>query len=54
MRSGINNFARHNEWGEDDQADRRSGKTALGNGQALSSPNPRGQWKTEKNGENWL
>ena len=26
----------------------------IGNGQVWSSPSPRGQWKTEKNGENWL
>ena len=25
-----------------------------GNGQAWSSPRPRGQWRTEKNGGNWL
>ena len=25
-----------------------------GNGQAWSSPSPRGQWRTEKNGRNWL
>ena len=24
----------------------------IGNGQVWSSPSPRGQWKTEKNGEN--
>ena len=24
------------------------------NGEAWSSPSPRGQWRTEKNGENWL
>ena len=40
--------------GEDDKADRgRGGKTTLGNGQAWSSPNPRGQWSTGKNGGNW-
>ena len=37
------------------QGDRgRGGKTTLGNGQAWSSPKPRGQWRTGKNGENWL
>ena len=30
------------------------GKTTSGNGQACSSANPRGQWRTGKNGENWM
>ena len=35
--------------GEEDKADRgRGGKTTSGNGQALSSPSPRGQWKQGK------
>ena len=35
--------------GEEDKADKgRGGKTTSGNGQAWSSPNPRGQWKTGK------
>ena len=29
-------------------------KTTSGNRQAWSSPSPRGQWRTEKNGGNWL
>ena len=33
---------------------KRAVKTALGNGQAWSSPSPRGQWRTGKNGGNWL
>ena len=33
---------------------RRRGKTTSGNGQAWSSPSPRGQWRTGKNGGNWL
>ena len=38
-----------------DKADRgRGGKTTSGNGQAWSSASPRGQWRTGKNGENWL
>ena len=38
-----------------DKADRRIGrKTTSGNGQAWSLPSPRRQWKTEKNGGNWL
>ena len=41
--------------GEEDKADReRGGKTTSGNGQAWSSPNPRGQRRTGKNGGNWL
>ena len=37
--------------GEEDKADRgRGGKATLGNGQALNSPNPRGQWRTRKKG----
>ena len=41
--------------GGKDKADRgRGGKTTSGNGQALSSASPRGQWRTGKNGENWL
>ena len=40
--------------GEEDKADRgRGGKTTLGNGQ-WSLPSPRGQWRTGKNGGNWL
>ena len=40
---------------EEDKTDRgRGGKTTSGNGQAWSSPSPRGQWRTEKNGGNWL
>ena len=29
-------------------------KTTSGNGQAWSSPSPRGQWRTGRNGGNWL
>ena len=37
------------------QGDReRGGKTTSGNGQAWSSASPRGQWRTGKNGGNWL
>ena len=32
----------------------RDGKTTSGNGQAWNSPSPRWQWRTGKNGENWL
>ena len=41
--------------GGKDKADRRGGeKTTSGNGQAWSSPSPRGQRRTEKNGGKWL
>ena len=41
--------------GEEDKADRgRGGKTTSGNGQAWSSPSPRGQRRTGKDGGNWL
>ena len=44
------------QWkGEEDKADRgRGGKTTSGNGQAWSLACPREQWRTGKNGENWL
>ena len=44
------------QWkGEEDKANKgRGGKTTSGNGQAWSSASPRGQWRTGKNGENWL
>ena len=48
IRSGRNHLARF--WkGEEDKVDRgRGGKTTSGNGQAWSSPSPRGQWRTGK------
>ena len=53
--SGQINLAKLSEKGEEDKADRgRGGKTTLRNEQAWSSPNPRGQWRTGKNGGNWL
>ena len=45
------------QWeGKEDKADRKKeGKTIIsGNGQARSSPSPRGQCRTEKTGGNWL
>ena len=44
------------QWkGEEDKTERwRGGKATSGNGQAWSSPSPRGQWRTGKNGGNWL
>ena len=63
--SGMVMFPVHQVWpkpsckaqwkGEEDKADRgRGGKTTSGNGQAWSSASSRGQWRTWKNGENWL
>ena len=38
---------------EEDKADlERVGKTSSGNGQTWSSPRPRGQWRTGKDGGN--
>ena len=51
--SGQNHFVRHNK-GEGDKAIRGRGGKTSGNEQALSSPSPRGQWRTVKNGGNWL
>ena len=44
------------QWkGEEDKSDRgRGGKTKSGNEQAWTSPRPRGQWRTGKNGGIWL
>ena len=44
------------QWkGEEDKADRgRGGKTTSGNGHSWSLPSPRRQWRTGKNGGNWL
>ena len=40
---------------EEDRTDRgRGGNILSGNGQAWSSLSPRGQWRTRKNGGNWL
>ena len=51
IRSGQNHFTKHSE--RERKADRRrGGKTTSGNGQTWSSPSPRGQWRTEKNGGN--
>ena len=63
--SGMVKFPVHQVWpkpsckaqwkGGKDKADRgRGGKTTSGNGQAWSSPSHRRQWRTERNGENWL
>ena len=63
--SGMVMFPFHQVWpkpsrkaqskGEEDKADReRGGKTTSANGQAWSSLSLRGQWRTGKNGGNWL
>ena len=55
IRSGQNHLARHSERGKKTRQTRgRGGKTTSGNGQAWSLARPRGQWRTGKNGENWL
>ena len=52
-RPGQNHPARHNERGKmTRQTEGR--RQHLKNGQAWSSPNLRGQWRTEKKGGNWL
>ena len=55
VRSGQNPSCKAQEKEEEDKADRgKGGKTTSGNGQDWSSSSPRGQWRTGKNGENWL
>ena len=55
IRSGKNHLARHSERGKKTwQTEKEVGRQHQGNGQACSSPSPRGQWRTEKNGLNWL
>ena len=55
MRSGQNHLARHSERGKKTrQTEEEGGKTTSGNGQAWSSPSPKGQWRKGKNGGNWL
>ena len=51
---GQNHLARHSENGEEDKDRGRDGKTTSGNGPAWGSASPRRQWRTGKNGENWL
>ena len=52
IRSGWNHLAQAQRKGEDKAERGRGGKTTSVNGQAWSSASPRGQWRTEKNGEN--
>ena len=55
IRSGQTYLARQQWKWEEDKTDRgRGGKTTSASGQALSSPSPRGQSRTERNGTNWL
>ena len=52
MRSGKKPSCKAQWKREEDKADRgRGGKTTCGNGLAWSSASPRGQWRTEENGE---
>ena len=46
-------LARHSERGKKTRQIEEE-KTTSGNGQAWSSPSPRMQWRTGKNGRNWL
>ena len=48
IRSGQNHLKRHSERRGRNKADRRDGETISGNGQAWSSPSPRGWWRSEK------
>ena len=50
IRSGQNHLARHSERGKKKRQTGRGGKITSGNGQAWSSPSPRGQWRTGKTG----
>ena len=54
--SGQNHLARRSERGKKTRQTKKKkgGKTTSGNGQAWCSPNLKGQWKTAKNGGNWL
>ena len=54
--SGLAKTILQVQWkGEEDKADRgRGGKTTSGNGQVWSLRSPRGQWRTWKNGGNWV
>ena len=51
IKSDQNHLARHSERGKKiRQTEKRGGKTTSRNGQVWSSPRPRGQRRTEKNG----
>ena len=54
IRSCQNHPARHSERWKKTRQTGRGGKTTSGNGCAWSSRSPRGQWRTEKTGGNWL
>ena len=55
IRSGQNHLARHSERGKKTrQTQEEVGRQHQGNGQAWSSASLRGQWRTGKNGEDWL
>ena len=48
IRPGHKHLARHSERGKTKAGRKRSGKLTSGNGQALSSQSPRGQWRAGK------
>ena len=55
VRSGQNHLARHSEREKKTmQTEEEVGRQHQENGQAWSSPSPRGQWRTGKDGGNWL
>ena len=55
IRSGQNRLARHSERAKKTrQTEEEVGRQHQGMRQAWSSRSPRGQWRTGKNGENWL
>ena len=54
IKSCQNHLARHSERRKKTRQRGRGGKTISGNGRAWSSSSPRGQWRTGKNGGNWL
>ena len=55
IRFGQNHLTRHSDRGEKTrQTEEEVGRLHQGMRQAWSSPSPRGQWKTETNGGNWL
>ena len=55
IRSGQNHLARHSERGKKTrQTEEEVGRQHQGKNTACSSTSPRGQWRTGKNGENWL
>ena len=54
VRSGQNHFARHSERGKKTRRTKEEVGRQHQGMDAWSSASPRGQWRTEENGENWL